>query len=214
VAWEQPAGPEGSTVRHLAAHASGLNFGDRRVMAQPGTRRIYSSAGFEVLAETVAAATGMPFATYLDEAVCRPLVMSGTALHGSAGHGASSTCADMTAFAAELLSPTLVARETLDEAATVAFPGLDGVLPGYGRQSPNDWGLGFELADAKHPHWTGQRSSAETFGHFGQSGTFCWVDPRAGAAAVALTDRDFGDWAKRAWPAFTDAVLAEVRPGS
>jgi CubicO group peptidase (beta-lactamase class C family) len=57
VGWEQPAGPEGATVRHLAAHASGLNFGDRRVMAQPGTRRIYSRAGFEVLAETVAAAT-------------------------------------------------------------------------------------------------------------------------------------------------------------
>ncbi len=214
VGWEQPAGPEGSTVRHLAAHASGLNFGDRRVMARPGTRRIYSSAGFEVLAETVAEAADMPFERYLDEAVCRPLSMSATALHGSAGHGADSTCADMAVFAAELLSPTLVARQTLDDATTVAFPGLGGVLPGYGRQQPNDWGLGFELRDAKEPHWTGATSSPETFGHFGQSGTFCWVDPRAGVAAVALSDRDFGDWAKRAWPAFTDAVLAEGAPGS
>jgi CubicO group peptidase (beta-lactamase class C family) len=179
-------------------------------MAKPGTRRIYSSAGFEVLAETVAEAAGMPFRGYLDEAVCQQLGMTSTALHGSAGHGASSTCADMTAFAAELLSPTLVARQTLDEATAVAFPGLDGVLPGYGRQSPNDWGHGFELRDAKEPHWTGARCSPETFGHFGQSGTFLWVDPRAGVAAVALTDRDFGDWAKQAWPAFADAVLAEV----
>jgi hypothetical protein len=36
------------------------------------------------------------------------------------------------------------------------------------------------------------------------------VDPAAGAACVALTDRDFGDWAAAAWPAFTDDVLAEL----
>ena len=29
------------------------------------------------------------------------------------------------------------------------FPGLAGVLPGWGRMDPNDWGLAFELRDAK-----------------------------------------------------------------
>ena len=75
---------------------------------------------------------------------------------------------------------------------------------------PNDWGLTFELRDAKSPHWTGSRNSERTFGHFGASGTFLWVDPDAGVACGVLTDRRFGDWAKEAWPAFSDAVLAEV----
>ena len=101
---------------------------------------------------------------------------------------------------------------TLDEATRVAFPGLDGVLPGFGRQSPNDWGLGFEIRDGKSPHWTGAGSSPRTYGHFGQAGTFLWVDPDAAAAAVVLTDRDFGPWAIEAWPAWTDGVLAALRP--
>jgi hypothetical protein len=73
---------------------------------------------------------------------------------------------------------------------------------------PNDWGLGFELRDEKHPHWTGAQNSTRTFGHFGQSGGFLWVDPVAGIACACLTDAGFGDWAKEAWPRLSDAVLA------
>ncbi|WP_031523527.1 serine hydrolase domain-containing protein [Streptomyces sp. NRRL F-5123] len=209
---DDPAGPDGSTVRHLLAHTSGLAFDEQRVMAAPGTRRIYSNAGFEVLGETVAKATGMPFASYLDEAVLRPLGMTATALPGSPGAGAVSTAADLSRFAAEvqaprLLHPTTVAAATLE----VAFPALRGVLPGYGMQSPNDWGLGFEIRSTKSPHWTGAHSSPATFGHFGQSGTFLWFDPVAGLACAALTDRDFGPWAIEAWPSFTDAVLTGPR---
>lgn len=208
--WDRPAGPDGATVRHLIAHASGLAFDSDRVQARPGTRRIYSNTGFTVLGETLAKASGIGFADYLAEAVLRPLSMSATRLTGSPGAGAESSCADLARFAAELQAPRLVAPETLAEARSVQFPGLDGVLPGYGRQSPNDWGLGFEIRGGKSPHWTGSRSSAGTFGHFGQSGTFLWVDPAAGAACVALTDRDFGQWAVDAWPPFTDAVLTSA----
>ncbi len=210
VEWDTPAGPEGSTVRHLIAHASGLDVTEHRVVAKPGTRRIYSTPGFEALADAVHEASGIPFDRYLGDAVLYPLGMRSTALRGSPGSGAVSTAADLARFAAELQSPTLLARETLAEATQVAFPGLGGVLPGFGRQDPNDWGLGFELRGLKSPHWTGLRSSPGTFGHFGQSGTFLWVDPGAGAACVALTDRDFGDWAVQAWPPFTDGVLAEL----
>ena len=66
----------------------------------------------------------------------------------------------------------------------LAFPGLAGVLPGFGRFEPNDWGLGFELRDDKRPHWTGTGNSPRTFGHFGAAGTFLWVDPDAGLACV------------------------------
>jgi CubicO group peptidase (beta-lactamase class C family) len=214
VEWDMPAGPEGSTVRHLAAHASGLAFETdavpNPVQAAPGTKRIYSNSGFAVLGHTVAAATGIDFADYLHEAVCEPLGMVSTRLEGSPGAGAVSTCADLARFAGELQAPEHVDDRTLAEAVTVAFPGIDGVLPGYGRQRPNDWGLGFELRDAKSPHWTGAGSSPRTFGHFGQSGTFLWVDPDAGVACVALTDRDFGPWAIEAWPRFTDGILAAL----
>lgn len=213
---DEPAGPPGSTVRHLLAHASGLAFDEHRVMAEPGTRRLYSNAGFEVLGEHLTKATGIPFAQYLREAVCEPLGMTATRLAGAGSPAKDGVAplADLTRFAAELLAPRLVARQTLDAATTVVFPGLAGVLPGFGHQRPNDWGLGFSLRGHKSPHWTGATSSPGTFGHFGQSGTFLWVDRAAaggrGAACVALTDRAFGPWAAEAWPRFTDAVLAEL----
>ncbi len=205
VDWDTPAGPPGSTVRHLAAHASGLSFAEGKKQAKPGTRRIYSNAGFEQLGATVAEAAGMPFAEYLRQAVTEPLGMPATRLDGSPAADAVSTVDDLARFAAELQAPVLT--HTLAAASTVAFPGLDGILPGFGRQRPCDWGLGFEIRDGKAPHWTGSRSSPRTFGHFGQSGTFLWVDPDAGVAAVVLTDRDFGPWAIEAWPTWTDGVL-------
>jgi CubicO group peptidase (beta-lactamase class C family) len=214
---DEPAGPAGSTVRHLLAHTSGLGFDEHRVMAEPGTRRLYSNAGFEVLGDHITKATGIPFAEYVRQAVLEPLGMADTALTGSPAKDGWSTLNDLVRFAAELLAPRLLARQTLTEATTVAFPGVDGVLPGYGHQKPNDWGLGFEIRDHKSPHWTGDTSSPHTFGHFGQAGTFLWVDPEAGAtgaACVALTNRVFGDWAARTWPTFTDAVRAELRPAS
>lgn len=207
---DEEAGPAGSTIRHLLAHASGLTFDEHRTMAGPGERRIYSNAGFETLGNHIAKATDIPFPEYVRQAVFEPLGMASSELAGSPAKDAVSTVDDLIAFAAELQSPRLVARQFLAEATTVEFPGLSGVLPGYGNQKPNDWGLGFEIRAAKSPHWTGSASSPRTYGHFGQSGTFLWVDPAAGAACVALTDRAFGPWAIEAWPTLTDAVLAEL----
>lgn len=208
ISLDDPAGPEGSTVRHLLAHASGLDFADRdKVRTAPGERRIYSSAGFEVLADHIAEATGIAFPEYLDEAVCQPLGMTSTVLEGSAGHGASGSLADLVAFARELVAPRLLAAATLEEAVSEQFRGLDGLVPGYGMHKPCEWGLGFELRGAKHPHWTGQHNSPATFGHFGQSGTLLWVQPEIDTALVVLTDRDFGDWAKPLWPELSDRVV-------
>lgn len=210
--WETPAGPPGSTMRHLVAHASGLSMQTEEVAAAPGTRRIYSNYGFRVLAEAVEEHTGFPFAGYLSEAVFAPLEMTQSQLAGGAaeaGYGGVSTVADLASFAGDLLRPVVVSAAVHAEATAVQFPGLIGVLPGYGMQRPNDWGLGFEIRDAKSPHWTGRLNSAATFGHFGQSGTFLWVDPARELALVALTDRDFGDWAKPLWPALSDAVVTE-----
>jgi len=205
------AGPPGSTVRHLLAHASGLAMLDGKTLARPGTRRIYSNYGFAVLAETVQDASGIEFGRYLAEAVLEPLGMTATRLDGgaqTAGYGATSTVADLAAFAIDLLSPATVSPEMHAEATSVQFPGLDGVLPGYGVQRPNDWGLGFEIRDSKTPHWTGVNNSPGSYGHFGQSGTLIWADPVAELALVVLTDRDFGDWAVPLWPDISDSVLS------
>jgi CubicO group peptidase (beta-lactamase class C family) len=208
---DEPAGPAGSTVRHLLAHTSGLAFDEHRVTAAPGERRLYSNAGFEVLGDHVAKATDIPFGEYLRQAVLEPLGMTRTSLDGSPAKDGVSTVADLVRFAAEVQAPRLLDPRTVLEAMTVQYPGTKGVLPGYGHQNPNDWGLGFEIRDSKSPHWTGVSSSPRTFGHFGQSGTFLWIDPVAGAACVALTDRAFGAWATEAWTPFTDTVLTALR---
>ncbi|MEH0624039.1 serine hydrolase domain-containing protein [Streptomyces stelliscabiei] len=207
---DEAAGPAGSTVRHLLAHTSGLAFDEHRVAAVPGERRLYSNAGFEALGDHVAKAADIPFAEYARQAVLEPLGMTSTSLDGSPAKDGVSTVADLVRFAAEVQAPRLLDPRTVAEAMTVQYPGTKGVLPGYGHQNPNDWGLGFEIRDSKTPHWTGTSSSPGTFGHFGQSGTFLWIDPVAGVACVALTDRAFGPWAVEAWTPFTDAVLAEV----
>ena len=203
---DEAAGPPGSTFRHLLAHASGLPFERGAPIARPGTRRIYSNYGFEVAAAHVEERAEMPFAKYFG-AVWQD---TGAVLDGSAGSGVEGTIGDLVELARELQRPRRVAAETLDEARTVQFPGLAGVLPGFGRQEPNDWGLGLELRDAKSPHWTGTRNAPGTYGHFGRSGTFLWVDPDAGVALACLTDRAFGDWATELWPRLSDAVLSEL----
>lgn len=210
---DDPAGPPGSTVRHLLAHASGLAMDNQDAVAEPGARRVYSNTGFEVLGEALAKATGFAVADYLHQAVCQPLGLAATELAGSPAHGARSSVADLAAVAAELLTPDrLLHASSVAGLATVQFPGLTGVVPGYGRQPTNDWGLGVEIRDAKSPHWTGAANSPATYGHFGRSGTFLWVDPVARLACVVLTDTEFEQWAKDAWPPLADAVLAAYGP--
>ena len=222
-----PAGPPGSTIRHLLAHASGLTVdpspGLEPRLAEPGTRRIYSNLGYEVLAEAVAEHSGMSFVEYASAAVLEPLRMSGTVFDpdhsdgGPASSGAASglrgPLEDLLAVVAEWSVPTLIGPETHALATSVAFPGLAGVLPGFGRFDPCDWGLGVEIRGHKWPHWTGASNSPATFGHFGQSGSFFWIDPEAGAGCAGLADRAFGPWARDSWPSLADAVLEELGAG-
>src|SRR5688572_11261532 len=58
---DEPAGPPGSTVRHLLAHASGLAWDAPAPLARPGERRIYSNTGFVALAAHVESRAEMPF---------------------------------------------------------------------------------------------------------------------------------------------------------
>src|SRR5690349_2539647 len=115
---DEPAGPPGSTLRHLLAHASGLPTDAGPPLMPPERRRIYSNAGIEVAAELVAERSRMPFDEYLRASVAEPLRLAG-ALYGSPAWGYRGPLDDLLALGRELLAPTLVAQETMAEAASV-----------------------------------------------------------------------------------------------
>ena len=198
----------GATVRHLLAHTSGIAFDSDAVLAAPGTRRIYSNRGIELLGERLEEATATPLETWVETTVLEPLGMSSVLVPGSPAHSGEGSARDLAVFARELAAPRLVGADLAAEATSVAFPGLDGVLPGYGRQAPNDFGLGVEVRGRKHPHWTGTANSPATFGHFGQSGSFIWVDPVARRQAVFLGAQPFRRAHVTQWPELSDQILA------
>ena len=156
----------------------------------------------------------MPFADYLAEAVLAPLGMAGSELRGlagprRAGRRSTTSPASSPSCSGRRCSP----RPPRPTRSGRSIPDLAGIVPGVGRFDPCPWGLGFEIRGDKSPHWTGATNDASTYGHFGGAGTMMWVDPAAGCALVALTDRPFDDWsieAMRCWPALSDAVVAEV----
>jgi CubicO group peptidase (beta-lactamase class C family) len=203
-------GQSNCTVRHLLAHAGGYGFDNTEPIISPARKRVYSNTGYELIAEHVATATQFGFADFLNESVFQPLGMESSQLRGSAAKDVHCTLGDVAKFIGEIRHPTLIASSTFVEATSSQYPDLGGVVPGFGRFTPCPWGLGPELRGSKQPHWTATRNSASTYGHFGGSGTFAWVDPVANVACCALADREFGDWARTSWPMFGDAVLTEL----
>ena len=211
---DDPAGEQlpGATVRDLMSHSSGISFdgadGADTVLGPPRKRRVYSNRGIEILGQRLEEATGTDLEEWIETTVLEPLGMASVLVPGSPAHSGSGNARDLSLFARELAAPTLVSAGLAEQARRVVHPGLDGVLPGYGRQTPNDFGLGVSIRGHKHPHWTGEGNSPETFGHFGQSGSFIWVDPLAGRQAVFLGAKPFSKVHKAAWPTLNDQVLA------
>ncbi|MFL5778645.1 MAG: serine hydrolase domain-containing protein [Chloroflexota bacterium] len=208
---DEPAGPPGASVRHLLAHASGLPFEGANPISRPGAMRIYSNTGYDLLGALVEERTGRGFGEALHALVLDPLGMSGARLEGRPSSGVVGRLDDLVRFVQEFLRPSVLTPDSIALATTVAFPGLAGVLPGFGRFDVLDWGLGFAIRGEAGPGWSGRRNSAATFGHFGGSGTLVWVDPAVELALASLTDRAFGPWATSAWPALSDRVIAAHR---
>lgn len=203
---DDEAGP--ATVRHLLGHASGLPMDEGAILSKPGVRRVYSNKGIEVLGDYVAEQVGTSIQEWIEETVLEPLGLSSILIEGSPAHSGEGNAEDLAAFSRELLAPTLVSHELFHEATTVSFGELSGVLPGYGRQKNNAWGLGFEIRADKDPHWLSDTFSPKTFGHFGQSGSFLWVDPDVQLAGVHLGDENFGKKHIELWPELTRKMRA------
>ena len=208
---DAPAGapaPDGATIGHLLSHSSGIAADSDDRLASPGTRRIYSNRGIEILGERLQEATGTPLETWVETTVLEPLGMASVLIPGSPAHSGEGSARDLSLFARELASPRLVSPALAERACAPVLPELDGVLPGYGRQVPNPFGLGVEVRGVKSPHWTGKGNSPQTFGHFGQSGSFMWVDPVAERQAVFLGAEPFGQVHRKTWPVLGDQILA------
>lgn len=206
---EDPAGPPGATLRHLLSHASGYFYESDATLQAPGLRRHYSNYGIDEAGRHLERAIGRDLEEWVREKVADPLGMDHLVWGGSPSVGAHGPLRELALLAGELLRPTLLEPAWHRELTTPQFPELVGIMPGFGKQSPNPFGLGIEVRGEKSPHWTGRGNSPRTVGHFGMRGTAFWADPDADLALVVGTSHDFCDAHREVMPALGDAVLAE-----
>jgi CubicO group peptidase (beta-lactamase class C family) len=203
------AGPNGAKLSHLLSHSSGLSFDDRNIiLAPPGKRRIYSNVGMEIAAYHASQKIGQELKIFIEEQIFSPLEMKSSRLQDSYATGGLSTLDDLLRLGQELLRRQVLPTVVHEKISDVAYPGLIGVLPGFGRQDPCDFSLGAEIKGSKSPHWTGSGNSPATFGHFGQSGSFIWVDRQSGLSCIYLGTSPFGELHKQIWPKLSDIVLS------
>ncbi|MDH2904541.1 MAG: serine hydrolase [Actinomycetota bacterium] len=203
---DEALGPEGSTLAHLLAHASGLGLESGDPVVAPGVRRVYSNVGIDLAAAHLA--QGERVGEWLDERVLTPLGLSTTSLRGRAAEGAVGSTRDLADFAREWVQPTLTTTQRRDATTTAFLPELAGVVPGFGRFAPCPWGLGVELRGDKL-HWMGDWPPS-SFGHFGRSGAMLLANVDEGICLVATSTVDFGPWARDLWPAWTSKVRHAV----
>ena len=164
---DEPAGPEGSTVRHLLAHASGLAWDSSQPLTSRASDGSTRTLRLRRACCTRRSADGDPVsARYLAEAVLVPLGLE-AALEGDAAAGMVGNLRDMLSFGRE--APGADADRARD-----ARRGNHSAVPRPGRRAarlrppaPERLGARFRAANAKAPHWTGSLNSPRTFGHFG-----------------------------------------------
>jgi CubicO group peptidase (beta-lactamase class C family) len=133
--------------------------------------------------------------------------------------GGWATAVDYAAFLRVVLrggvaddGTALLAEETCAELVTNQGGALEGGVLSFMTWPQADWGLGFELRDAKARHWTGTALSPQAATHFGASGTLCVVDPGPGLVIALFANRGtYGGWMLEpgGWPDIVAAVVAD-----
>ncbi|MEN9939068.1 MAG: hypothetical protein RLZZ387_5647 [Chloroflexota bacterium] len=110
------------------------------------------------------------------------------------------------AGAVQVASPATARLMTTSET-----DGLRGGIEGFMTWDDCAWGLGFDLRGVKRPHFSGEYSSPETFGHTGVAGTFAWADPASDLVCVMLANRMlYNRWNSSRWSRFSTAVAGAV----
>lgn len=75
---------------------------------------------------------------------------------------------------------------------------------------PGFWGIGWEVKGDKRRHWTGTKTSRDTWCHWGQAGTLVWVDQtrELGVAMFAnRTVRTLWPFRPARWSDMSDAIV-------
>ena len=175
-------------------------------LSRVGTRRIYSNPATSSWGRSSRNGPGWPSRHTWTRRSSSRLGLSSFELTGSPGWGGRCSLDDLLRFGQELLAPSSVAARRWRRDS--------GRLPRPGRRAarvrrPGSERLGARIRAARPEvaPLDGVANSASTFGHFGRSGTFLWVDPEIDLACAVLTDREFGPWAIEAWPVLSDAVV-------
>ena len=197
--------PRPVSVADLLAHRSGLDHEKREFTRDPHSRRVYSNSGYEILGELLSERSGVPFSTWVAEMVFSPLGIK-RELRGSPAWGMHGSLRELLAFAFEAACPHFLSPKLFSAWSRSDGMALPGVVPGYGFHRDNAWGLGCEVRAAKDPHWTLPGSNEQTYGHFGQSGSFLWIDPASRLGAVFLGQEPFGTLHKQLWPQLNRAL--------
>ncbi len=198
---DEPDG-DGVTMAHLLAHASGWRLEESSPRSPVGTRRVYSNVGVD---RAVARLTSDPTQWCAHE-VFVPLGLTSCALDGRPAAGVVGSLEDMGELMTAWCRGDDLRSDIHRRFRSPFLPSLAGVVPGFGRFDPCPWGLGPEVRGAKN-HWMGSRTSPESYGHFGQSGTLALVDPERDVVIVAAAGEEFGPWAVERWPSWTDEIV-------
>jgi len=195
-------GPRGATLANLLSHSSGLGLEEGDPTVEVSTKRIYSNYGIDYAVNAIVGEHEP--AQWLNDRIFAPLGMSSTSLQGRPSSGVDGSTGDLRLLGEAWMRPDIVAIETRDQLVTPYLPGLDGIVPGFGRFTPCPWGLGPEVRGQKQ-HWMGDWPAA-SFGHFGQSGALMLLNLDEGIGVVATSTEKFGPWAVQLWPEWTSAV--------
>lgn len=195
-------GPRGATIANLLSHSSGLGLEPGDPVSDVAARRVYSNYGYDYAVHAIVGKNSPE--GWLESRVFRPFGMSSAILEGRPAAGVSSSTEDLMRLAVAWLRPDGIARETRNRMITPYLADLNGVVPGFGRFTPCEWGLGPEIRGQKQ-HWMGDWP-AQSFGHFGQSGALLLLNAQENIGLVATSTEPFGPWAVELWPQWTSAM--------
>jgi beta-lactamase class C len=128
-----------------------------------------------------------------------------------------ATAADVTSFFQMFLAGGKAQRRVVLSPATAQLmtrshtDGLRGGIEGFMTWEHCAWGLGFDIRGDKHPHFSGELTSPQTFGHTGVAGTFAWADPTRELVCVMLANRLLHNlWNYPRWSRYSTALTSAM----
>jgi CubicO group peptidase (beta-lactamase class C family) len=128
--------------------------------------------------------------------------------------GFFGTPLDALRFASSFLPgrESVLSPDSIREMTTDQVDGAPGGVESMGAiWDPGFWGIGWEIKGAKRKHWTGTRTSPETWCHWGQAGTLTWFDPERELGVSVFgsrTVRSLWPFRPTRWSDLNDAIVS------